>query len=163
MPKNWCLQTVVLQKTLESPLDSKKIKLVNLWPFTGRTDAEAETPILCPPDVKSWLTVKDPDAAKDWGQKAKGTTEDEMVGWHHWLSGHEFEQTPGNGEGQGSLACCSLGACRESDMTERLKDNNIAIPPQKGFSQSFMQFLTFPPTVFSLNSLFYQPSPGTKQ
>ena len=85
----------MLEKTLESPLDSKKIKLVNpkgnqLWTFTGRTDAEAETPILWPPDVKSWLTVKDPDAAKDWGQETKGTTEDEMVGWHHGLSGHDW-------------------------------------------------------------------------
>ena len=104
----WCFQTVVLEKTLESPLDCEEIKPVNpkenqSWIFIGRTDAEAETPILWPPDVKSWLIVKDPDAGKDWRQEEKGTNEDEMVEWHHRLSG----QTPGDGEGQGSLACCS--------------------------------------------------------
>ena len=95
-----------------SPLDSKENKLVHPkgnqpWIFTGRTDAEAKAPILWPPDVKSWLTGKDPDARKDWRQE-KGMTEDEMVGWHHWLDGHEFEQTTGDGEAQGSLVCCSL-------------------------------------------------------
>ena len=93
---SWCFLTVVLVKTLESPLDCKEIKPVHpkenqSWIFIGRTDAEAETPILWPPDVKNWLTGKDPDAGKDWGQEEKGTTEDEMVGWHHWLNGHEFE------------------------------------------------------------------------
>ena len=93
--KNWCFWTVVLEKTLESPLDCKKIQLVHpkggqSWVFIGRTDVEAETPILWPPDVKSWLIWKDPDAGKDWGQDDKGMTEDEMVGWHHWLNGHEF-------------------------------------------------------------------------
>ena len=93
--KNWCFWTVVLEKTLASPLDCREIKLVNprrnqLWIFIGRTDAEAETPILWPPDAKSWLIRKDPDAGKDWGQEEKGMTEDEMVGWHHWLFGHEF-------------------------------------------------------------------------
>ena len=78
------------------------------WIFSGRTDVEAETPILWPPDVKNWLIGKDPDPGKDWGQEEKGMTEDEMVGWHHWLNGHEFEQTLGDGDGQGSLACCSL-------------------------------------------------------
>ena len=97
--KNWCFWTVVLEKTLESPLDSKEIQPVHFkgdqpWVFIGRTDVEAETPILWPPDVKSRLTGKDPDAGKDWGQKEKGTTEDEMAGWHHWLHGHEFEWTP---------------------------------------------------------------------
>ena len=92
-------------------LDYKKIKPVNPkgnppWIFIERTDAEAEAPILWPPDVKSWLIRKDPDAGKDWRQEEKGTTENEMVGWHHWLSGHEFEQTLGDGEVQGSLACC---------------------------------------------------------
>ena len=96
MPKNWCFQIVVLEKTLESPLDSKKIKSVNPkenqpWIFIGRTDAEAETPILWPRDAKNWLIEKDPDAGKDWGQEEKGTIEDEMVGWHHRLNGHEFE------------------------------------------------------------------------
>ena len=93
--KNWCFWTVVLEKTLESPLDCKEIQLVHprgdqSWVFIGRTDVEAETPILWPPDVKSWLTGKDPDAGKDWGQEEKGMTEDEMVGWHYWLNGHGF-------------------------------------------------------------------------
>ena len=94
-PKNWCFGTVVLEKTLESSLDSKEIQPVypkgnQCWIFIGRTDAEAETPIFWPPDVKNWLIWKDPDAGKDWRQEEKGTTEDEMVGWHHWLNGHEF-------------------------------------------------------------------------
>ena len=111
-PKNWCLWTVVLGKPLESPLDSKEFKPVSpkenqSWIFIGGTDAEAETPILWPPDAKSRLIRKDPDAGKDWRQEEKGTTGKEMVGWHHWLNRHEFEQTPRDGEGQGSLACCS--------------------------------------------------------
>ena len=94
--KNWCFWTVVLEKTLESPLDCKEIQPDHLkgnqsWTFIGRTDVEAETPILWPPDVKNWLIWKDPDAGKDWRQEEKGTTEDEMVGWHHQLNGHEFE------------------------------------------------------------------------
>ena len=94
-PKNWCFWTVVLEKTLESPLDSKEIQPVHpkgdqSWVFIERTDAEAKTPILWPPDVKSWLIGKDPDSGKDWGQEEKGMTEDEMVGWHHRLKGHEF-------------------------------------------------------------------------
>ena len=96
VPKNWCFWTVVLEKTLENPLDSKEIKPVNpqvnqYLTFIGRTDAEAETPILWPPDVKSWLIGKDPDAGKDWRWEEKGLTEDKMMGWHHWLDGHEFE------------------------------------------------------------------------
>ena len=103
-PKNWCFWTVVLEKTLESPLDFKEIKPFNSKGnesliFIGRTDVEAETPILWPPDVKSWLIWKDPDAGKDWGQKEKGMTEDEVVGWHHRLNGHEFEWTLGVGDG----------------------------------------------------------------
>ena len=95
-PKNWCFWTVVLEKTLESPLDSKEIQRVQpkgdqSWVFIGRTDAEAETPILQPSDVKNWLIWEDPDAGKDWRQEEKGTTEDEMVEWHHQLNGHEFE------------------------------------------------------------------------
>ena len=110
--KSWCFQTVVLEVTLESPLDHKEIKPVNPkgnqpWIFIGRTDAEAEAPILGPPDVKNWLSGKDPNAGKAWRQEEKGTTEDEMVGWHHGLNGHESEQAPGGGEGQGSLACCN--------------------------------------------------------
>ena len=124
-PKNWCFWTVVLEKTLESPLDFKEIKPVNpkgnqSWIFIGKTDAEAETPILWPPDVKNWLVTKDPDAGKDWRQEEKGTTEEGMVGWHHQLDGHEFEQTPGVGDGQGNLACCSPWGCKESDTTEQL-------------------------------------------
>ena len=102
---------MVLQKTLESPLDCKEIKLVNpkgnqSWIFIGRIDAEAEAPILWPPDMKNRIIGKDPDAGKDWRQKEKGTTEDEVVGWHHWLNGHEFEYALGDSGRQGGLACC---------------------------------------------------------
>ena len=120
MPKNWYLQTVVKEKTLESPLDSKKIKQANPkgnqpWIFIGKIGAEA--PMLWAPDVKSWLIGKDSDAGKDWGHKEKRVTEDEMVGWHHWLNGHEYEQTSGDGREQGSLVCCSLWGRKESDTT----------------------------------------------
>ena len=122
-PKNWCFWTVVLEKTLESPMDCKEIKQVNpkgnqSWIFIGRTDAEAETPILWPPDAKNWFIGKDPDAGKDWRQK--GMTENEIVERHDWLEGHEFEQALGIGNGQGSLACCSPWGHKELDMTERL-------------------------------------------
>ena len=124
-PKNWCFWTVVSEKTLLSPLDCKEIQPVHpkgdqSWVFTGRTDAQAETPILWPPHVKSWVTGKDPDAGRDWGQEEKRTTEDEMAGWHHWLNAHEFGWTPGVGDGQGGLACCSPGGHKESDTTEQL-------------------------------------------
>ena len=123
-PKNWCFLIVVLEKTLESPLDCKEMKPVNPkrdqpWIFIGRTDAEAEAPILWPPAVKSWLIRKDPDAGKNWGQEEKGMTEDKTVRWHHKFSRHELEQTPGNSEGQGSLAWCSPQGREELDMTER--------------------------------------------
>ena len=113
------------EKTLESPLDSTEIQPVHpkgdqSWVFVRRTDAEAEALILCPPDVKSQLIGKDPDTRKDWGQEEKGAAEDEMVGWHHWLNGHKFEQTPGNSKGQGSLASCSPWGREELDMTEQL-------------------------------------------
>ena len=109
-------------------LDCKEIKSVNpkgnqAWIFIGRTDAEAETPILLPPDAKNWLVGKDPDDGKDWRQEEKGMTEDEIVGWHHWLNGYEFEQTPGDGEGQGSLAWYSPWGHKESDMTKQLNNN----------------------------------------
>ena len=122
VPKNWCFWIVVLEKTLESPLDSKEVKPVRpkgnqSWIFIGRTDTEAEAPILWPPDAENWLIGKDPDAGKDWNQEAKGMTENEMVGWLHWLNGHEFEQTPGDSEGQRSLACCSSWDHKELDMT----------------------------------------------
>ena len=125
MLKNWCFWTVVLEKTFESPWDCKEIQPVNpkgnqSWIFTGRTDAEAETLIFWPSDAKNWLTGKDPDTRKDWRQEKKGTTEDEMVGWYHQLYGHEFEQAPGVGDGQGSLVCCSPWGRKELDMTEWL-------------------------------------------
>ena len=131
LPKNWCFWNMVLEKTLESPLDSLRVsdptKVIQpvhskgnqSWIFTGRTDAEAETPNLWPPNGKNWLTGKDPDAGKDWGQEEMGTTEDEVFGWHHCLDGHEFEQGPGVGDGQGGLACCSPWVAK-SDTTERL-------------------------------------------
>ena len=124
-PKNWCFWTVVLEKTLESPLNCKEIQPVHPegdqpWVFIGMTDAEAETPILWSPDVKSWLIWKDPDAGKDWGREEKGMTEDEMVGWCHWLNGYGFGWTPEVGDGQGGLAYCSPRGHKESDTTERL-------------------------------------------
>ena len=123
--KNWCFWTVVLEKTLESPLDYKEIQPVHpkgdqSWVFFGRTDVEAKTPILCPPDVKNWFIGKDPDVGRDWGQEEKGTTEDEMAGWHHWLDGRESKWTPGVGDGQGGLACCDSLGHKESDTTEWL-------------------------------------------
>ena len=121
------LKTVVLEKTLENPLDCKEIKVNSkgnqTWIFIGRTDAEAEAPMLWPPDVKSWLTGKDPDAGKDWGQEEKGMTEGEMVRWHHWLDGHGFAWTPGVGDEQVGLACCSSWGCKELDTTEQLNNN----------------------------------------
>ena len=124
-PKNWCFWTAVMEKTLESFLDCKKIQTVypkgnQSWVFIGRTNAEAENPILWLPDAKNWLIGKDPAAGKDWRREEKGTTEDKMAGWHHQLVGHEFEQAPGIGDGQGSLACFSPWGYRESDTTEWL-------------------------------------------
>ena len=123
--ENWCFWTVVLEKTLESPLDCNEIQPVHpkgdqSWEFIGRTDVEAETPILWPPDAKGWLIGKDPDAGKDWGQEEKGTTEDEMVGWHHQHNGHGFGWTPEVGDGQGGLACYVSWGLKGSDMTEWL-------------------------------------------
>ena len=123
--KNWCFWTVVLEKTLESPLDCKEIQPVHpkgdqSWVFFGRTDAKAETPILWPPHGKSWLIGKDSDAGRDWGQEEKGMTEDETAARHHRLNGHEFEWTPGVGDGQGGLACCNSWSRKESDTTEQL-------------------------------------------
>ena len=123
VPMNWCFRTVVLEETLETPLDSKEIQPVHpkgnqSWTLIRRTDAEAETPILWPPDMKNWLIGKDPDAGKDWRQEEKGMTEDEMVGWHHWLNGHELELTPGVGGRQGGLVCCSPWGHKELDTTE---------------------------------------------
>ena len=130
VPKNWCFQTTVLKKTLESLLNSKEIQLVNPkgnqpWIFIGRTDAETEAPILWPPDAKSRLTRRDPVARRDWRQEEKQVKEDEMIGWHHWLNGHEFEQTLGDSEGQESLLCCHPWGCKELGMTEQLNNNSI--------------------------------------
>ena len=113
VPKNWCFRIVVLEKTLESPLDFKEIKPVRpkgsqSWIFIGRADAKAEAPILWPPDVKSWLTGKDPDAGQDWRQEEKGTTEDEMVGWHHQLDAHEFERAAAAAAAAKSLQSCPI-------------------------------------------------------
>ena len=135
-PKKWCFWTVVLKKTLESPLDYKEIQPVHSegdqsWVFIGRTDTKAETPILWPPHAKSWLIEKDPDAGRDWGQEEKGTTEDEMVGWHHQLDGHEFGWTPGDGDGQGGLACCDSWDGKELDMTEQLNWTELTDKSQK--------------------------------
>ena len=126
-PKNWCFRTVVLEKTLESPLDCKEITPIHpkgdqSWVFIGRTDAKAETPILWPPHAKSWLIGKDPDAGRNWGQEEMGMTEDEMVGWHHRLDAHEFGWTPVVCDGQGGLACCDWWGHKSrtwlSDWTE---------------------------------------------
>ena len=131
--KNWCFQTVVLEKTLQSPLECKEIQPVNPkrnqpWIFIGRTDAEAEASILGPPDAKSQLIEKDSDAGKGWRQEGKGTTEDKMVEWHQWLNGHEFEQALGESEGQESLACCSPWGYKELDKPEQLNNNNKKSP-----------------------------------
>ena len=138
-PKNWCFRTVVLEKTLESPLDCKEIQSVHSkgdqsWMFFGRNDAKAETLILWPPHAKSWL-LKDSDAGWDWGQEEKGMTEDEMAGWHHQLDGRESEWIPGVGDGQGGLACCSPWCHKESDTTELL--NWRRMKDEKGTQSTF--------------------------
>ena len=130
-PKNWCFWTVVLE-SLENPVDCKEIKPINpkgnqSWIFIGGTDAEAEAPILWPPDAKSLLIGKDPDAGKDWGQEKTKMTEGEMAGWHHWLNGHEFEQAPGDGKGQGGLACCSPSGHRVRQTQPSYWTTNIQI------------------------------------
>ena len=132
VPKNWCFWTVVLEKTLESLLDCKEIQLIHSkgyqpWDFFGKNDAKAETPVLWPPHVKSWLIGKDFDAGRDWGQEEKGMTEDEMAGWHHWLDGCESEWTPGVGAGQGSLACCDSQGHKELDTTEWLNWTELIV------------------------------------
>ena len=132
VPKNWCFWTVVLEKTLESPLDCREIQPVHpkgdqSWVFFGRTDAEAETPVLWPPHAKCWLIGKDSDAGRDWGQEEKGTTEDEMAGWHHRLDRRGFGWTSGVGDGQGSLACCDSFGRKESDTTERLNGTELIL------------------------------------
>ena len=150
VPKNWCFCTVVLEKTLQNPMDCKEIQPVNpkgnqSWIFIGRTDAEAEIPILWLTVMKNWLIWKDPDAGKDWRQEEKGTIEDEMVEWHHWLNGHEFEQAPGVGDGQGSLACCSPWGRKELNMTEWLNWTEIILEGREGTSCTMTNILQFSP------------------
>ena len=123
--KNWCFLTVVLEKTLESPLNCKEIQPVHSkgdhsWVFIGRTDAEAETPVVWPPHSKSWFIGKDPDSGRDWGQEEKGMTEDEMPGWHYQVNGDGLGWIPGVGDGQGGLPCCGSWGCKDSDTTEQL-------------------------------------------
>ena len=152
VPKNWCFWSVVLEKTLESPLNFKEIKTGHpkgdqSWVFIGRTDTEAETPILWPPDVKNWVTGKDPNAGNDWGQEEKRTTEDEMVGWHHWLNGHGFGWTPGIGDGQGCLWCRSPWGHKESDMTEQLNWTDVFLSLKRVIRTSMAaQWLRLPPS-----------------
>ena len=145
--KNWCFRTMVLEKTLERSFDNRKIKQINLtgnrpWILIGRTDAEAKAPILWPPDANNHLIGKDPDAGKDWRQKEKRVTEDEMVQWHHECNGHELGQTPGDGEGQGSLACWSPWGRKELDTTWRVTNNkqNILSYPNKEY-RLFLAYL----------------------
>ena len=143
VPKNWWFQTVVLEKTLESPLDCKEIHPVHpkgdqSWIFIGRNDVEAETPILWPPDAKNWLIGKDPDAGKDWRQE-----ENEMIEWHHWLNGHEFEQALGVGDGQGSLACYSPQGRRvRHDWGTELNWIDIIKRTKEGENLKYLLFLT---------------------
>ena len=147
---------MVLERTLESPLECEEVQLVHpkgsqSWVFFWRTDAKAETPMLWPPHVKSWLIGKDSDTGRDWGQEEKVTTEDEMVGWHHRLYGCEFEWTPGVGDGQGGLACCDSWGCKESDMTESLNWTELSYLYrwEKFFFHSFLI-----PWMFISNSYF---------
>ena len=148
--KNWCFWTVLLEKTLENPLDCKEIQPVHpkgnqFWILIERTNAEAEAPILWPPDAKNWLIWKDLYTGKDWRREKKGTTEDEMVGWHHWLNGHAFQHAPGVGGGQGGLACCSSWGRKESDTTERLNwtEPGISWLPTFAFQLPLMKRTSF--------------------
>ena len=141
--KNWCFWTVVLEKTLECPVDCKEIQPVNpkgdqSWISIERTDAEAVAPILWPPDAKNRLIRQEPDAGKDWRQEESGTTDDDMVGWYHQLDGHEFEQALGDGKGQGNLACCSPQGCKESDVTEQ---PNNSLKKRSGFKKILFSYL----------------------
>ena len=128
-PENWCFWTVALEKTPESPTDSKELKSVNLkvnqpWILIGRTDAEATAPVFGSPDANSWLTGKVPDAVKDWGQEEERVSEDDMVRWDHWCNGHDLGQTSGDSEGQEGLECCNPWGHKELDMTGRLNNSN---------------------------------------
>ena len=168
--ERWRIDTFELEKTLESPLDCKEIQPVHSegdkpWDFIGKTDAEAETPILWPTHAKSWLIGKDPDAGRDWWQEEKGMTEDEMAGWHHELDGHESEWTPGDGDGQGGLACCVSWGHKESDMTERLNWTELNWTEQaigiacvgegEGETLVFWSFFTTVHIQYSIYELFF--------
>ena len=164
--KNWCFWTVVLEKAVESPLDCKEIQPVNSkgnqpWIFIGSTDAETDTPVLWPPEGKSRLIRKDPDAGKDWGQEEKGMTEDEMVGWHHQLHGHEFEQALGDGEGQGSPARCSPWSCKESDTAERLNSSECLHAVLLGVTTVRSQRQPAVPFLVLVQTSSSQPSPSS--
>ena len=155
VPKNWYFWTVVLEKTLESPLDCKEVQLVHSkgdqsWVFIGRTDVEAETPILWPSDAKTWVIWKDPDAGKDWGQ------EDEMVGWHHQVNGDEFEWTLGVGDGQRGLACCGPWGCEELDIAERLNWTELKAHLTSHSRMSVSRWVSIP--LWLSGSLFYSSS-----
>ena len=163
-PKNWWFWTVVLEKTLESPLNCKEIQPVHSkgdqsWVFFERTDAKAETPILWPPHAKSWLIGKDSDAGRDWGQEEKGMTEDEMAGWHHQLDGRESQWTLGVGDGQGGLACCNSWGHKESDTTERLNWTEL-IEAWVGFYHKKLKassiFIYFPSTAILFSHFISQ-------
>ena len=174
VPKNWCFWTVVLDKTLEIPLDCKEIQPVHSegdqpWDFFGRNAAKAETPVFWPPHAKSWLTEKDSDAGRDWGQEEKGTTEDEMAGWRHWLDGHVSEWILGVGDGQGGLACFDSWGHKELDMTERLNwtELNWALVSEEPVRLQSMGSLKVPHNWATSLSLFtfmhwrrkWQPTP----
>ena len=159
VPKNWCFQIVVLEKTLESPLDYREMKTGNPkgnqpWIFIRRNDAEAAAPIFWPPDVKSWLIGKDCDARKDRRQEEKGTTEYDMVGWHHWHSEHEVQQVPGDGEGQGRLAWCHPWAHKESDTTEQWKQAAGGLTPPSALKRGLelVLMLLFDSNFWTLHS-----------
>ena len=162
-PKNWYFWTAGLEKTVESPLDCKKIKLVDpkgnqSWVFIGRTDAEAEAPIFWPPDVKNWLIGKDPDAGKDWRQEERGTTEDEMVGWHHRLDGRKFEHSR-SCWWTGNLGVLQSIGCKESDTTERL---NWAVWTAHGYVYAFVYSLFCSPLLSAHFALGMLPSMRVK-
>ena len=161
VPKNWCIWTVVLEKTLKSPLDCKEIQPVHpkgnqSWIVIGRTDTEAEAPILWPFDVKNSLIEKDPDAGKDWRQEEKETTEDEMVALHHQLNGHKFEQAPGVGDGQGSLACCSPWGHKEPDTTEQLNWTGQPWPRMKERATTVIEALKNVKRSQRMEKIFYK-------
>ena len=160
--KNWCFWTVVLEKTLESPLDCKENQLVHskgdqFWVFFGRNDAKAETPVLWLPHAKSWLIGKDSDAGREWGQEEKRMTEEEMARWHHWVDGPEFEWTPRVGDGQGGLACCDSWGRKESDTTEWLNWYWQCVKNcQHGFLEGWFSTFYFLTTSTHLKSTFHQ-------